>query len=232
MCDVHNIHSIYICTYTHICIVYTIYIGTCTHIWHTYIYSKNIRHSIYNFIIRVCVRVGAIMIMQGSCSEKRHCFGRVALSFRGFPLNLVFAVRMTENHWALAEEHWSWKDARDTWATFQKSRLRRFKIPRDLLCFSREKQKQEERFETKTSESKAFRCWGLFLQKFWLQLYNSVIILCWWVSHQLLIIATRSKQPSVHGRKRQLIWTSMKLGWRHEECWWWGLLMHSNCLKR
>ena len=75
----------------------------------------------------------------------------------GTLLNLDFAVRMTENHWALAR-HWSGKDARDR----QNVPIETLgvKIPRDLiallLCCSREKQKQEARFETK-SRSKAFR---------------------------------------------------------------------------
>lgn len=110
----------------------------------------------------------------------------------GTLLNLDFAVRMTENHWALAR-HWSGKDARDR----QNVPIETLgvKIPRDLiallLCCSREKQKQEARFETK-SRSKAFRRWGCFCKsEFWLLCHDKSTILWSFCDHSAIMLMSQ-----------------------------------------
>ena len=172
--------------------IYIIYMCVCVymHTYMIYIYSKNIPPYMYECTIRVCV----------PSWYARKLFWKKSPFWTGCPavpwmfippglLNLDFAVRMTENHWALAG-HCN-KDARGR--TFQ-SKLWGSRFQETfccsvalLLCCSREKQKQEARFETK-SRSKAFRRWCFCKSEFWLLCHDKSTILWSFCDHSVIIL--------------------------------------------
>lgn len=139
---------------------------TCTllyiYIWYTYIITNCTYIYLYICAIIVCKE-----IVLKKAALRIGCPAILWIFYSaGILLNLDFAMRMTQRHWSLAEGHWGFEnDARDSRQTIRACRgkdSKRF----DLIARSREKQKQEARFETKniTNEGcKAFRpCGGCF----------------------------------------------------------------------